>query len=199
MFSKSIAAGFIGLALLSSPMRAAESPLRIQVTLPATIEWELATNKSDDQQYLKEWILKGSSFETTKWLIVEQKLVLPKKVSAKKYLANIFSGAKAACSHVLFNGPEQLNVKDTESVAGRFMCAQQKGKDYGTFTDQRIIVDGKVVFVITSEIRTDVTEKAGVFAFPDEEAVSRFMRKQAVSAKFVRNAISICSADSKSC
>ena len=199
MISKSIAAGFIGLALLSNPTLAAESPLRVQVTLPSTMEWELATNKSDDHQYLREWILKGSSFETTKWLIVEQKLILPKKVSAKNYLASIFSSAKAACSHVLFNGPEKLNLKNAESVAGRFMCAQQIGKNYGTFTDQRVITDGKAVFVITSEIRTDVTEKAGVFAFPDKEAVSRFMQKQDISAKFVRNAISICSTDSTGC
>lgn len=186
-----ISTAFIGLTLMAGSSSAADAMSQIKVTLPSAIEWELATNHSGNDQYLKEWIPKGSTFDSTKWLIVEQKIVLAKKISAKDFLLNIFSGAKAACSHVLFNGPEKLNIQNKESVAGRFMCAQQKGKSYGTFTDQRVVTDGKIVFIITSEIRTEATEKAGVFAFPNKDAAANFMRQQDISSKFVRNAVSI--------
>jgi hypothetical protein len=201
MISKFVATTFAGLVLLAGPSAALDARSRIHVTLPSAIEWELATDQSDDTRYLKEWIPKGSSFDTAKWLIVEQKLVLPKKVSAKNYLLTIFSGARAACSHVLFNGPEPLNLQNMEGVAGRFMCARQNGKNYGTFTDQRIIIDGQTVFVITSELRTRASERAGTLSFPegDKDAAARFMRQQDVSAKFVRNAVGICSVGSAGC
>jgi len=173
----------------------------IKITLPNTSEWTQITNQSDGNKYLREWVPMGSTGFNAQWLIVEQKLNIKSGVSAEEYIKGIFSLARKACTDILYNGPFELNTDGHETSIGRFMCAQQKGKKYGTFTDQRIITQGTSAYVITSELRLPSTIKAGVLSFKKDQLheMQSFMKNQIASTKFVRNAVSICSSGMPSC
>jgi hypothetical protein len=188
-----VSIAIVATALVSQALYAADVS-RVKVVLPEGTEWVAATDQSDGNQYLREWLPKGMTFDTTDWMIVEQKLLLPRKASAREYLIGVFSGAKSVCTSVKFNGPESFSADAVDSVVGRFMCAQQNGKPYGTFTDQRVIVDGKFVYVVTSELRTPPASVAGNLSFgPSQlDKMRDFMQRQALSASTVRSSVSLC-------
>ncbi len=173
----------------------------VNITLPNTNKWTQITNQSDGNQYLREWVPMGSTGLNAKWLIVEQKFILGSNVSAEDYIKRIFSLARKACTDVLYNGPFELNVSGYETSVGRFMCAQQKGKNYGTFTDQRIVTQGNDAYVVTSELRLPSSIKAGVLSFQKDQLneMQSFMKYQVASTKFVRNAVTICSNGMPNC
>jgi len=178
-------------------MASATNPITsVRITLPDTNKWSQITNKSEDSQYIREWVPEGSTGENTKWIIVEQKFVLRSEVSAEKFIKTMFAMARKACSDILYNGPEKLDVGGHETYVGRFMCAQQQGKSYGTFTDQRVAAQGYEVYVITSELRIPGSPKAGVLSFKLDQpnGMQDFIKQQELSGKWVRDAVRICTA-----
>ena len=182
------------LALPTAALFAGEAISEVEVTLPDHLNWVLLTETHQGGQYLREWVPEGSNGESTIWLIVEQKFQLDRKVSGKKYLNTIFSLAEQACSHVLVNGPTKIMLESRKTFVGRFMCGQQIGRDYGTFTDLRVIVDRKNLYVITSELRVPPSPVAGTLAFPGDqkEALAEFMANQEISAGVVRDSVRLC-------
>ncbi|WP_147289919.1 hypothetical protein [Crenobacter cavernae] len=173
----------------------------LKINLPDTNKWSQITSKSTTNQYIREWVPEGLNGDDTKWIIVEQKFALGSSVSAEKYIKGSFALAKSACSDVAYNGPEKIDVKGHETYVGRFMCAQQNGKSYGAFTDQRVVTQENEVYVITSELRIPSAPKAGILSFKKDQLneMLAFMRRQGVSAKFVRNSVEICTAGSTDC
>ena len=165
----------------------------IEITLPLQTEWVLVTDQSDSEQYIKEWVPKGQTAQNSNWLIVEQKLKLGSMTSAKSFQKKMFKLAKKACTDVLYNGPEKIVVNKHKTSVGRIMCAKQNGKDYGTFTDQRVLVDGISVYIVTSEIRIPPSEKAGVLKFNAGKFDAKsFMSTQDKSAMFIRKSVQVC-------
>ena len=177
----------------------ANSITSIKIYLPERYKWNQITNKSDGNQYIREWVPEGSTGSDTKWIIVEQKFVLDSPISAEEFITTIFALARNACSDILYNGPEKIDVNGHETYVGRFMCAEQKGMGYGTFTDQRVIVQGSEVYVITSELHIPSSPKAGILSFQKDQEVQTFMDMQELSANFVRDSIRVCTTETVDC
>lgn len=195
-------AAFLAVALAACATSSSGTPITsVRINLPDTNKWSRITDKSDGNQYIREWVPEGSTGDDTKWIIVEQKFVLRSAVSAEKFIKTMFALARKACSDILYNGPEELDASGHETYVGRFMCAQQQGKNYGTFTDQRVATQGKEVYVVTSELRVPASYKAGVLSFQKErfDEMRPFMERQASSAKFVRDSVRICTAAMPDC
>ncbi|MCX2979891.1 hypothetical protein EYC98_03330 [Halieaceae bacterium IMCC14734] len=159
------------------------------VSLPSEYDWQLVTHQYDAENYLKEWVREGEDIESAKWLLVKQKLELPKKQSSKKYIKSIFRIARSACTDVLYNGPEKFPLDSGgNAYVGRVMCAQIVGKPYGAFTDMSVLVEGKTAYIFTSEIRMPSSPKAGILSFdPGSDAeIEMFMQQISTSAGLVR-------------
>lgn len=173
----------------------------ISVKLPDTNKWFEITNSSKGNQYIHEYVPAGSTADHTKWIIVEQKLILDTPMSAERYIDTIFTLAKGECTDILYNGPEEAKISNHDSYVGRFMCAEQKGKSYGSFTDQRVITQGNTAYVVTSELRVPISPKANVLIFSKDQLgeLTAFMKRQSVSASFVRNAVNICISGQTKC
>ena len=121
-------------------------------------------------------------------------LVAAAKAGVAPYLARIMDLAKQACVSVKFNGPDPYESEGADSYVGRFMCSQQRGKPYGTYTDQRVIAVDGFVYVVTSEIRTPPTAVAGTLAASADQvaALVKFMKKQQQSSALVRAGVTVC-------
>jgi hypothetical protein len=165
--------------------------------LPGQRSWVQVTSQDSEAGYLKEWVPEGSDVQTTDWIIVSQKLPLGKRTSAKKLLKTMMNLSRQTCTDVLFNGPEKIVTNKEKTYWGKIMCAQVVGKDYGAFIDQRVIVEGKDAWVVTSELRTEPTSVAGQLEFGRDAALAKksieeFMVKLSASARFTREGIDIC-------
>ena len=172
----------------------------ISVELPQD-NWEQVTKRESTDQYIKEWVPNGKTPFDTNWIITEQKLPIQSKISADKFQRSMFSLAKQSCSDVLYNGPQEINVSDHLTSVGRIMCAKQNGKPYGTFTDQRVVIQGLTAYVVTSELRIPAASKAGVLAFGKDQLneMKEFMQMQKKSSTFVRKSVNVCLNDSVNC
>ncbi len=173
---------------------AADEVTGVHLTLPEGIDWIAATDKSDGSQSLREWLPKGASFDSTDWMVVEQKLRLKAGQTARAFLDGVYERAKGACTSVKFTDPVNFGEGGGNSVVGHFACAQVKGQSYGTDTDQRVIVGGALVFVITSELRHPATAVAGVESFKPDQAAAMvtLLQRRRASGTLVRSAVEVC-------
>ena len=185
----------IGTAFLTSCASTSPSTnvVSVSVELPKQLEWVVVSDRSDNAQYIREWVPKGEDPLTAKWLITEQKLALGSKTSAEQFQKQMFVLSKQSCTDVSFNGPQEMVVNGHKTSVGRIMCAEQVGRPYGTFTDQRVIIDGSTAYVVTSELRIPKSPKAGVLAFGKEQLgeMKEFMSMQGISAKLVRESVDV--------
>lgn len=178
--------------LISTPQAIAEIS-KVIVDLPNDVDWVKVSDHSDGDSYLREWIPSGASIEDTSWLIVEQKFPLKKKTSAKRYIKNMMKLAQSACTDVRYNGPEKLTVEKYKTYWVRIFCAKQHDKPYGLVTEQRVIVEGKTVFVVTSELRTAPSSVAGVFTLGVNESFEAYLERMEKSAAVARESVRIIS------
>jgi len=195
----SIAAATLAAALAST---APSDPIvAAKIELPTIVEWTRITDESAGGQRIREWVPVGASAEKTDWIIVEQKLAIDASVSARTFIETSFRAARSACTDVLYNGPDRVDGDGHETWVGRIMCAQQIGKTYGTFTDQRVAVGGQHAFVVTSELRIPSSPKAGVLSFGSDQpdGVERFLARTEASADFVRKSVRFCTASTRDC
>ncbi|EMY60129.1 hypothetical protein [Leptospira terpstrae] len=167
--------------------------IAINLTLPASLEWQIITDKNDQNEALKEWIPIDKNIQNTEWIIVKQSF--RNTSSAYSFLNSVLNLAKSKCSDILINAPQQIDFHDYESYTARFMCAQQIDKDYGTITEMRVISDNIQLFVVTSERRLSPTTKAGQFQFKTPAEIIEFSKKNKESTDFIRNSINLCSAN----
>ncbi|MCY3749898.1 MAG: hypothetical protein OXG54_00710 [Gammaproteobacteria bacterium] len=176
--------------LISTPQAIAEIS-KVIVDLPNDVDWVKVSDHSNGDSYLREWIPSGTSIEDTNWLIVEQKFPLKKKTSAKRYIKNMMKLAQSACTDVRYNGPEKLTVEKYKTYWVRIFCAKQHDKPYGLVTEQRVIVEGKTAFVITSELRTAPSSVAGVFTLGVNESFEAHLERMEKSAAVARESVRI--------
>ena len=174
--------GFLFAVLLVHTPQVIAEISKVIVDLPNDVDWVKVSDHSDDDTYLREWIPSGTSIEDTSWLIVEQKLSLKKKTSAKRFIKNMMKLAQNACTDVSYNGPKKITVEKYKTYWVRIFCANQHNKPYGLVTEQRVIVEGKTVFVITSELRTAPSSVAGVFTLGDNESPKAYFERLKKSA-----------------
>jgi len=173
----------------------------IKINLPDKTMWTQITNKSDNKQYIHEWVPKGLTGLNTHWIIVKQKFVQQAAISAEKFLHGIYYISKRSCTDTHLMRPYKIKTDGHDTIVGRIICSQQIGKNYGTFTDQRVITYGNDVYTITSELRVPASKKAGTIAFSKKQSaeLKRFIQQQRESAIFVRKAIDLCTVNSEAC
>lgn len=191
----------MALSACASTPRTGNSIVGVRVQLPPTMQWVEVTDKSAGDQYIHEWIPRGSTVDGAKWIISVQRLDLHRDFSSKGYIKAVFSLARNECTDVIYGELQKIMVKGHATYAGRFMYAQQKGKDYGTFTDQRVATQDRAVFVVTSELHVPKSSKAGVLAFGKNQLpeIKAFMKRQKESENLVRNAVIFCFAGGAGC
>lgn len=182
----------VGLMLLSTN-GFADSIKRISLELPQGPNWTQVTNQIDESQYTKEWVKEGEDPATAEWIITQKMIKLTKEATAKSFMTIMFSLARKSCTHTLYNGPEEMQLNGFKTSVGRFMCAHQKGKDFGTFTDQHVVIDGIKAYVVTSELRLPKSSRAGIIKFDKEQGkkIKEFMALAETSSNFVRNSLHI--------
>ncbi len=165
----------------------------IKLMFPKSVKWTQITDKTQGDQFIREWVPEGSTGDDTKWILVEQKFDIGHPVSAKDYIESMFNLARGACAGIKYNGPKEMDAGGHDAYVGRFMCSQEKGKNYGTFTDERVIAQGNYVYVITSELHLPPSPRAGVLTFPKGHVADMmaFMGRQGLSAQFVRS-LKVC-------
>lgn len=173
----------------------------IKINLPEKTNWIQITNKSDNKQYTQEWVPRGQTGLNTHWIIVKQKFIQQAPISAEKFLHGIYYISKRSCVDTHLMRPYKINTDGHETIVGRIMCSQQIGKNYGTFTDQRVITYGTDVYTITSELRVPASKKAGTIEFSKKQSaeLKRFIQQQSESAIFVRKAIELCNINTEVC
>ncbi|GGZ11325.1 hypothetical protein [Shewanella fodinae] len=185
----------IGTAFLASCASTSPSThvTSVHVDLPQSMKWSVVSDRADNSQYIKEWVPEGENPATSKWIITEQMLTISSKTSAESFQKQMFGLSRQGCTDVLFNGPQEIDVSGHKTSVGRIMCANQLGKPFGTFTDQRVIIDGTTAYVVTSELRIPVSPKAGVLAFGKDQLaeMKEFMLLQRASSKFVRESVKV--------
>ena len=171
----------------------ADSIKRISLELPQGPKWTQVTNQFDESHYTKEWVDEGEDPATAEWIITQQMIKLTKEPSAKSFMTLMFSLARESCTHTLYNGPEEMQLNGFETSVGRIMCAQQKGRDFGTFTDQHVVIDGIKAYVVTSELRVPKSSRAGIIKFDKDQdhKIEEFMALAEASSNFVRNSLHI--------
>lgn len=181
----------IAMLLASSPCALAEISM-IELDLPHDIEWTKVNEQSDADRYLREWIPTGATLEDPDlWLIVEQRFALERKTSAKRFIRNLMNNWRASCTDVRYNGPEKIKVETHNTYWIRVFCANQHNKPYGSISEQRVIAEGKTVFVVTSELRTSPTTVAGVFSFEEDGSAREFWQRFAKSTSVTRESVKI--------
>lgn len=157
------------------------------VELPDGTAWTKLSDQRQGTAYQREWIPAGSRPEDAAWLIVEQRLPLAAPTTAGEAISTMQGLAREACTAVAFEGPE--DAADGAGSVGRIHCAHRHGSAHGTVTDQRVVVDGATVYVVTSELRTPPSPVPGVFPFETEAGSRAFMERMAASAAFVRESV----------
>ena len=180
------------------------------VDLPAEVEWTMVIDEATARTYHRAWIPAGTTVEDTElWLIVSQKFDLEKRRSARRFLIDLRKRARTACTDILYNGPEKIVlekhpldkyhldgvpkkfVEKYRSYWGRFFCAKQHGREYGTVTEQRVFAHRNTVFVVTSELRIPPSIYAGVFPFDTRDDVAAFWKRMVAAAHVVRDGVRI--------
>lgn len=182
----------IAICLVVSVFASAGEIPGVLVNLPDGIKWAKVTDQTNGDVHLKEWVPHGKSADSSDWIIVQQKFRLERKTSAKKYLESMLKLARKSCTDVTFNGPERRNLGEIDSYWGRLMCAQVVGRDYGAFTEFRVIADGLQIFVVTSEIRLPPTRVAGAFEFQSLVEAEQTIAKLEASAQVAREQVQLC-------
>lgn len=181
----------IGLLAWLACAPAAIADIDVVVELPPQVDWIQANNVSDDDNALREWVPSGKTVENTDWLIVEQKLKPEKKTSARKFIRWMHRLFRDACTNVKINGPKRVDSAKRKTYWSQVICAKQLDKPYGTVSMQRVIAEGDIVLVVTSELRTSPSEVAGTFAFDSPEDASNLWNKIRQSSEFVLESVHV--------
>lgn len=167
----------------------------LKVKLPDTFTWSQVTDESEGETYIKRWVPEGKSLEKTDWLIVEQKLIRAKKGNAKKILQKQSSLIENSCNDSTIAKSEKIQMDAVTSYATHITCGKKADTEYGFYSQQRVIVDGKNIYWVTSELRIPASEKAGKLAFKEFEEFEVFAEKQTASLNLVRESLQVCSGE----
>ena len=169
----------------------------IVMEMPEGTEWTKLPKQTMGESYERQWIPAGSDPVDAEWTIIEQRLGLAEPKTAEEVMAIMQGMSRDGCRAVKFDGPYQVDTAIGQGVRGRIYCAQQLGKPYGTVTDQRIVVDGTTVFVVTSVLLTPPSSVPGQFTFESEAESDALGKRLARSSDFVRESVRIAEESSE--
>ena len=137
----------------------------IAMDLPEEVAWIALRDQTIGPSIGRTWVPAGSGPEDSEWLVVEQRFVLDEPRTVSDAVAVLRDLARTACTAVEFDSPEAVDTAVGEGVVARAHCAQMAGRPYGVVTDQWIVVDGAMLFVVSSDVRTPASPEAGTFGF----------------------------------
>ncbi len=167
----------------------------LRFDLPPGVEWVQVEDRIPDTRGRRVWIAAGTTVDTTPWRIEEKRVDVENNTLPTDLVEQAFGSAAANCSDVKTSGPETIDTQGLATAWGRVICAHHRDKDYGSFTDHRVVVHGSVAFMLTSEVRTPPSPMAGALAFgndaPDRRAAEFFDRLQA-SDTMTKDSVRIC-------
>lgn len=142
-----------------------QDSLRLAVSLPDNETWMLISEQVAGDAYSKEWILEGQDYETTEWLIAQQKIPVDSDTSASDFLEQIYEMTEGACTKASHEGPDRIRVAGQRGAVGRTICSQRIGEEFGAFSDRLVLVENNFAYIITSELRTPPMIVEGVLSF----------------------------------
>lgn len=176
-------AAMVALLLAWTPAGAEPAVSGIRYDLPPGIDWARVTDEPANASRRRAWIPSGATGESTPWLITEDRLDIDRGTDPGELVEAAFGSAAANCTDFKTSGPDTIRTGGLATAWGRVICARHRDKDYGYFADHRVVVDGTVAFVLTSEIRTPPSPMAGALTFgddaPDRRAAEFFQRLEA--------------------
>ncbi|MXY57740.1 MAG: hypothetical protein F4029_11150 [Gammaproteobacteria bacterium] len=180
-------------AVLSDGAAAGE----ITMQMPAGIEWTGLPKETMGESYERQWIPAGSNILDAEWVIVEQRLSVAKPMTAEAVMALMRELSREGCAAVKFDGPYRIDSAIGQGVRGRTYCTHDLDSPYGTVSDLRIVVDGTVVFIVTSALRTRPHSVPGGFTFGSGAESEAFRERMARSADFVAESVRIAEPSSE--
>lgn len=196
-----IAAALAGLWAAFAAAAAAQPIVSVKLKLPTVTPWTKITDKSTGEGHLREWVPQGETAGQTDWIISEERLDLGRDIPASRLIYLAQQGAKDVCTDVLYGNLHKIMASGHATYSGGFMCAREKGRNYGTFTMQRVAVQGELAYVITSELRVPPSRKAGQFESGSGQLaqIKALMDLQALSVRFVNDSVTFCVAGQSAC
>ncbi len=199
---------FVAFLIACAPFAMADIG-ELVIDLPPHVEWTMVTDEATDGTYSRAWIPAGTTVEDTDWMIVSQKFDLEKRISARQVLTGIRDFARTDCTDLIYSRPKKIVleehvldrqhlygvpkrfVKKYTTYSGGYMCAKQRGREYGTVTHRRVLAHRNTAFVVSSQLRIPPTSEAGLFPFDTREAVAAFMKRMDVSSRVVHDAVRV--------
>ena len=179
------------LAILPGWVFAGAAANEIVMVLPEGIDWAPLPKETMGDSYERPWIPAGSDPGTPEWVIVEQRLSMAQPMTPEAIMDIMQELSRGKCEAVKFEGPHPVDTDVGEGVWGRTYCTHDLGTPYGAVSDQRIVVDGTIVFVVTSSLRTSPSPAPGEFTFASEAESEAFGKLLLRSSAFVQESVRI--------
>lgn len=171
----------------------------VKIKFPSSVVWTKIVDEKTKINHTREWVIEGTTGLNTEWILTVSKLTLPKYMDSMKFIKSVYAMSKATCTKTKFYKPKshRIRVDDANpffsynSSVGFFICSNQIGKDYGTYTYQRIISHKKISYAITIELRTPLDKTSGKIKFASSKKSNEFKQRVKESVDFVAKGITI--------
>ena len=193
-------AGFwAGTALFA---HAAAPITNVRVKLPAAVHWYQADQLKMNQMSFNLWLPRGMSRDDTHWAVWVTRMVLRKPVSDKAYAKHMVSHFRTvACPSAEDLGFQKVMYRGHPTYVISYLCRQEKGKDFGSVTYERVVVQGNQGYVVHGEARILPQDRRHVLPLgknglsPDKI----FRARQKALQNMVMHGVTLCLAGGSGC
>jgi hypothetical protein len=163
-----------------------------ETRFPGDIQWQLAVDQADGEQWNKRWVLAGMTPATSPEGLVEMHFAVDPSPDARAFMEALFAASAELCTHARFNFGKPEPVAGYTRATGNLMCAQVKEGNFGAITHYVVLVKGTDVFVVSRQSRHPPTEVAGQLRFDSEEAATDFGAGQVASGLYLKDEVYLC-------
>jgi len=161
---------------------------------PGDVQWELAVDQADGEQWNKRWVLAGMTPATSPEGLVEMHFVVDPSPDAQEFLEALFAASAELCTHARFNFGKPEPVAGYLRATGNLMCAQVKGANFGAITHYVVLVKDTDVFVVSRQSRHPPVEVAGQLQFATEDVAEDFGAAQIAAGVYLKDEVYLCGA-----
>lgn len=172
------------------------------VKLPAAVHWFQADQLKMNQMYFNLWLPRGMSREDTHWAVWVTRVALRKPVSAEAYAKHLVSHfRKVACPSAEDLGFQKVMDRGHPTYVISYLCKQEKGKDFGSVTYERVAVKDNQGYVVHGEARVLPSDRGHVLPLrkdglsPDKA----FRARQKALQDMVMHGVTLCLAGGRGC
>lgn len=182
---------------LAAPAFGADGEPRLARTpweerFPDDVQWELAFDQADGEQWNKRWVLAGTTPATSPERLSEMHFAVDPSPDARAFLEALFAASAELCTHARFNFGKPEPVAGYTRATGNLMCAQVKEAKFGAITHYVVLVKGTDVFVVSRQSRHPPAEIAGQLQFATEEAATDFGATQIAAGTYLKDEVYLC-------